>query len=81
MRDLGISSVAEKENYYFLYVVCPWFPFTFDSSTQIFQNKQKQTNRKKKQQPTNKTKSTDKKTMVYTYNWKPSIIDNYRNDN
>lgn len=66
MRDLGVSSVAEKENYY-LYVVCPWFPFTFDSSTQIFQNKQKQTNRKKKkQQPTNKTKSTDKKPMVYT---------------
>lgn len=67
MRDLGVSSVAEKENYYFLYVVCPWFPFTFDSSTQIFQNKQKQTNRKKKKkQPTNKTKSTDKKPMVYT---------------
>lgn len=66
MRDLGISSVAEKENYYFLYVVCPWFPFTFDSSTQIFQNKQKQTNRKKNNNPQTKQKALTKK-QWYTH--------------
>lgn len=69
MRDLGVSSVAEKENYYFLYVVCPWFPFTFDSSTQIFQNKQKQTNRKKNNNnPQTKQKALTKNQWYTHYN-------------